>query len=49
MFRRSDSQTTFGSLSALLSPKKIARLEKIPPTSLQGSDGAATVTRGDRE
>jgi hypothetical protein len=28
MFRRSDSQTTFGSLSILLSPAKIARLEK---------------------
>ena len=28
MFRRTDSQATFGSLNVLLSPKKIARLEK---------------------
>lgn len=28
MFRRTDPQTTFGSLSVLLSPEKIARLEK---------------------
>mgnify|MGYP000523634014 FL=1 len=28
MFRRTDSQATFDSLNVLLSPKKIARLEK---------------------
>ena len=28
MFRRTDSQATFGSLNVLLSPEKIARLEK---------------------
>ena len=28
MFRRTNSQATFGSLNVLLSPKKIARLEK---------------------
>ncbi len=28
MFRRTDAQATFGSLSVLLSPRKIAKLEK---------------------